>query len=430
MKTSAYNYIIDKGEWSYWYNGFTHTSFKLPLLIGTKLKDAMAFPNEIKKTSPVFYDKLRINGFLIDDTFDEIEAIRSAYDEAVKKKDYFLVILPTLNCNFKCWYCVQDHIKSRMSDEMIEKVKTHLEYMINVEKIESLHLEWFGGEPLMYFKKVISPICQFALDLCTQKRIPFYSSATTNGYFLTESILSEVEKFKFEMFHITLDGPKEQHDKVKYQDGCESAFERTLLNIENALTKIDRLRIRLRINYTNSNLSQCLVNEINEIISPSNRGKITVSLKKVWQEKAEEGLFVIKEEVLNSFKKSGYKVVLLDATTNYMSCYTNKIYYNAINYNGNIIKCTACNIFNEDDTIGILNNDGSINCNEKHLDKFRRKTFENKKCLACKYLPICMGPCAHNYSGEDSMVRCKLDGNDINLETSIVNYIDAGYECI
>ena len=50
--------------------------------------------------------------------------------KAINKKDYYMVILPTLNCNFKCWYCIQDHIPSLMTEEVISLVKRHIKYVI------------------------------------------------------------------------------------------------------------------------------------------------------------------------------------------------------------------------------------------------------------------------------------------------------------
>ena len=38
--------------------------------------------------------------------------------------------------------------------------------------------------------------------------------------------------YRYERFQITLDGPKEQHDKVKFQNNCPSAFTHVLNNIE------------------------------------------------------------------------------------------------------------------------------------------------------------------------------------------------------
>ncbi len=54
------------------------------------------------------------------------------------------VILPTLNCNFKCWYCIQDHIPSLMTEEVISLVKRHIKYVIENLDLDTLHIEWFG----------------------------------------------------------------------------------------------------------------------------------------------------------------------------------------------------------------------------------------------------------------------------------------------
>ncbi|GET30781.1 hypothetical protein [Prolixibacter sp. SD074] len=71
-----------------------------------------------------------------------------------------------------------------MKDVVIEKVKNHLEYMIREEHISSLHIEWFGGEPFMYFEKVIVDISKYAIQLCDNANIPFTNTATTNGWYL------------------------------------------------------------------------------------------------------------------------------------------------------------------------------------------------------------------------------------------------------
>lgn len=44
----------------------------------------------------------------------------------------------------------------------------------------------------------------------------------------------------------------------------------------------------------------------------------------------------------------------------FTSCYVNKKYYNAINYNGNVVKCTACNDIHKDKTKGNLLSNGHI----------------------------------------------------------------------
>ena len=328
MKVSRYNYILSKGCYSYWYNGLEHTFFRLPLSLGEKIRGIIENnPDSLLSLSESFYNKLKNNGFIVDDV-DELDTIRRKNEEAINKKDYFLVVLPTLNCNFKCWYCVQEHVASLMSDVTIEKIKNHIRYMIDEEKIESLHLEWFGGEPFMFFKKVIKPIAQYAIEKCKDGNISFHHTATTNGYFLAPAIVDDLVKLKFESFQITLDGPKALHDEVKFQKGCSSAFCQTLENIEYMLNHSSDIFVVLRINYTHNNLDEIIVQQINEIISPKNRSHITISLKKVWQEHADMSICKDVNRVLNIFETSGYKVKKLDIVSTFMSCYTDKKYYN------------------------------------------------------------------------------------------------------
>lgn len=428
MQVSNYNYILEKEGWSYWYNGLEHTFFRLPLSLGNKIKAMIEKPNTLYVANEHFYQKLVRNGFLIEDGVNELDLIRKRNDDEVNKKDYFLIVLPTLNCNFKCWYCIQDHIPSMMSIDTINKVKAHIDYMINERHIISLHLEWFGGEPFMFFQKVIKPISLYAKEVCEKNNIPFYNSATTNGYYLVHSIIDDLKDLRFKKFHITLDGVQDEHDKVKFQSGCPSAFQRSLHNIENILSSLSDVNLLLRINYTEKNLNNLIINQINSIISSGNRNRITITLKKVWQEATNKCLSTKIDYLLDLFEKSGYNVIRLDLVFNFVSCYADRKYYNAINFNGNIVKCTACDDLYSKESLGYLNDNGAIVWHEGFEEKYFKKRFENEKCLKCKNLPVCMGMCPRNYNNEEEKFYCKMEGFDTNIEANIINFINSEYE--
>ena len=62
--------------------------------------------------------------------------------------------------------------------------------------------------------------------------------------------------------------------------------------------------------------------------------------------------------------------------------------------------------------------------NHEFIKKYKMVFFENKRCLQCKYLPLCMGVCPRdNYTK-----ACKLENVDFHIEDSLVNYIDTIYE--
>lgn len=420
MKTSKYNYIIERDNLAYWYNGIEHKYFSLPIDLSRKVEMAINTPSIISHLPKVLTDKLTSGGFLIKDKVNELEIIRARNEERINQKDYMLIILPTLNCNYKCWYCIQDHIPSRMPYETIEAIKRHIDYMINIEHIKSLRIEWFGGEPFMYFNQIITPICNYAKDICNKHNIPYTTSATTNGYFLFPEKICEINRLGFTRFQITLDGPKEEHDKVKYQYNCESTFTHVLGNIENMLNNSENIQIILRVNYTEENLNYQIVNDVNKIISPINRCKIQINPKKVWQEKVCKDRYKSVSTLLDLFESSGYNVNRMDFIWDYIPCYANRKYYNAINYNGDVLKCTACDDLYDKQTHGIITKDGSISWNNEFIAKYKAKSFENTECLSCKYLPICMGICPRDY-GRTSY--CKFKGMDMKIDDALVNYI-------
>lgn len=425
MKLSRYNYIIEQDNKTYWFNALTYNYFSLNRELSRKIEKSLKLDYDIiKNNSPIFFNKLLNNGFMINKNINELKVIRNNNRIAIEAKYYFLIILPTLNCNFACWYCVQDHIATKMDEATINKIKAHIKRSVEVDKIEHLHLEWFGGEPFMYFNEIIEPISEYAMSICKKNSIPFANTATTNGYFLSEDIHSKLLKFNFTHFQITLDGIREQHNKVKVSQEGKSAFDVTLNNINTLLSNSSEIHITLRINYTSDNLGIQIADEINEIIFPENRYKINLLIRKVWQENVDCSRSTKIKDLISKFMEYGYNISPFDIQMNFRSCYTDKKWYNAINYNGYIVKCTANNDLYRSKPLGELHDDGSIQWEDGFEEKYYKVRFENKHCLACKHLPLCMGRCGRDYNKEKEITfQCKANESDQNFEETIMNYI-------
>ncbi len=427
MKLSSYNLIIYKSPYSYWYNTFTKNFFRLSMELGEKVNARLEEgPGEETDLPASLMDKLKEGGFLIDDDFNETEAVKDLFKKAVNRKNYFMVVLPTLDCNYHCWYCIQNHVDSKMSDETLKRIKLHIGHMVNVEKIESLHLDWFGGEPLLYFHEIIEPVSRYAMGVCEKAGIPFMNSTTTNGYFLTKDKAQLCKELQFLQFQITLDGNREFHDNVKFQKGCESTFNHVLANIDRLLSLYEEINFVLRINYTHKNLSPSIVDEVNAFISTANHGKITILPRKVWQEKIDRSFSTTLYSILDRFKEEGYKVEYWSPISNYMPCYASSKYYNAFNFNGNVVKCTACNDLYDDNPRGILLEDGTIEWSGRLDERYTEPTFCNERCLKCRKLPICMGLCPKEHVNGSSY--CKEEVMDSPFSDSIVKLIDRCYK--
>lgn len=408
-------------------NGVTRASLKFSSSLGQKVEKLLNEPDNIMNGSQDLYNLLQNGGFIIPEDADELAAIRHIYSECVNSKNYFLIIMPTMDCNFKCPYCVQSHIPSQMSELTIKKIERHIRFMIESEKITSLTIDWFGGEPFLYFNEVIKPLTAFAKEECAKADIPFSSGATSNASLITDEIASQFNELSFNHFQITLDGDQKLHDSIKFAENIRSAFDTTLANISSIIRLNPSARIDLRINYTDDTLNSNIVREVCDRLDKSIRSNIVINLKKVWQHKVDKNRYDLCLKVLNDFRNEGFGVAWLDIIDNYLPCYVNKKYYACINHDGSALKCTNCDDLYANKAPGHIAEDGSIIWKDNLDIRTQEPSFENPTCLACRRLPLCMGHCPRNSMNMKTW-SCKWNAFDIDLKKAIIAHIDDHYE--
>ena len=424
MKPSVYNFYLEQKDNVICFNALSHKFMKVPSKRTKVVRDIIDRPDDYVSIFPNFYSKLEDGNFIVNDDVYEPDLVLEKYNNSVKEKNYKLVILPTLQCNFKCWYCIQSHDKGKMGKEMLHRIYKHIEYMIIEKKIKSISLEWFGGEPFMCFKNVINPISIFTKNICKEFNVPFFSSATTNGFFLTQDVVDKLKEYNFKGFQITIDGDRECHNNVR-KSKTKSSFDEILNNIKYICSQLDDCLIKLRINYDESNLNpKKIITQINEIISSEYRNKIEFAFRRVWQVKAFNDEHEKLKELYSILQKDGYGTSI-DIIPNYTPCYTSRIYYNTISFNGGVYKCTVKKDLQKD-SLGYLDENGIIQWRVKDFEKiYHRPLFRNKTCMACKYLPICMGPCTQKYETNGLKIpkfKCiKGVTNGFEFEDSILN---------
>lgn len=369
----------------------------------------------------VFQEKLCHAGMIVEDDYDELETIRDLHRKASNSSCYTLQILPTLNCNYKCWYCIQDHVPSMMTEKVMDKIITHLKKQLEREDVTELRIEWFGGEPLMFVPQIVLPLSERILKICTEANKPFSQGVTSNAYYLTSDVSKELGKYNFNHFQITLDGNRENHDKTKFQKGCDSAFDRALSNIVSMLNNIPEMHVTLRINYTYDSMDERIVRKVCDRIPSEMRNRIHIFPRKVWQEEPDKEKRTGYEEIWELFEKEGFFVKREALILNFHSCYTNNRNFLTVNHNGTVVKCTACNDMYTKEGLGNMDDDGEITWNDSCGTAYDLPTFEKERCLACKYLPICMGLCPRDHVR--GLSYCKLEASDMSFEYEMLAYI-------
>ncbi len=171
-------------------------------------------------------------------------------------------ILPTTDCNARCFYCYELNGNRRdMSEKTAHDVADFIE---KKSKKQDVTLSWFGGEPL-YNSKAIDIICS---DL-KNKNITFKSNMVTNAYLFDESnIKKAVELWNLQRVQITLDGTEEIYNRIKaYIYKGTNAFKIVLNNIENLLNNNIYVQVRMNMDEYNSEDLFALTNLLHEKFS-------------------------------------------------------------------------------------------------------------------------------------------------------------------
>lgn len=423
-KESIYNYFIDYNNKKLLFNGLTGNCFCMTKQEYENLTELMMNMEQFQEKYPYDFERLQKLGYLIKDDFDEVSYILFKNRESVfSGKDYSLIINPTLNCNFRCWYCYEEHKGGKMSTKTINNLKKHIRYMIEKKKISSLRIGWFGGEPLLCFDSVVYPVSQYAKKICKKYNIPYSSNITTNGYLINEEMITNIKEIELFNYQITLDGNKEKHDKVRNNNGKQS-YDTIINNIKLLCNNIDDLEIFLRINYDDQTFNSENIFSILDEFAPEIRKNIIINPHRIWQTYREDP---IKDEsyfskFMQMANEKGYRIkdrCGLNIGT-FSTCYASRMNYANVNFDGKIYKCTARN-YSEDNSLGEMKNDGTINWDMAKISKMYCKSpLDNIECLGCKYLPLCYGQYVQNFKEQGNY--CYFKNNMRFFEDEIIRY--------
>lgn len=307
-----------------------------------------------------------------------------------------LLINPTLDCNFKCWYCYEKHINgSCMSKETCNNVLKLVNNIINNNnKLKYFYLSFFGGEPILQFDKVAKNLISEISALCTKYDIKLNLHFTTNGALLTKDIISFLQIYDTS-FQITLDGGKEDHDKTRFWKGGFPSFDIIWKNIIELAS--NHLQVLLRVNYTQNNIIKAveIVDRLKNL-SKDIKKYITVDYHRVWQDGSYslcDDTYKNAKRIRNILKHDEVKTVnnrILDGVNN--SCYGDKRNLLLINYNGDVYCCTARD-FNKENRLGVLSDNGNVIWDGSAYEHRMNSKFVKPVCHKCRIAPLCGGGC-------------------------------------
>src|SRR5579864_992528 len=211
-------------------------------------------------------DILKRRGYLTEMNFEQEEEFfkRMALKlHELHSRTPSYIFMPTYNCNLRCSYCFQDHMRTdpkfhhllrHMSNEMVDRIfrgVAGIEAAHGADPTAKIHrtIGFFGGEPLLAVNRpVIDYIVRKTLELGTGT---FWAVSNATELEAYEDILSAD---KIASVQVTIDGPPSEHDQRRiYADGSGS-FAKIARNISMALDR--GISISVRLNIDRRNVSQ------------------------------------------------------------------------------------------------------------------------------------------------------------------------------
>lgn len=347
----------------------------------------------------------RIGGIIDDSTDDTVKAI---YNENVIKfqgEVFFLTIQPTLDCNFRCVYCYEDHKNEYMSELTEDRI---ISYINNIsKKVKKIYIVWFGGEPLLA-TDTINRISQEAIKVCNDNCCKYESMIVTNGYLISENNINLLERNKITTAQITLDGTKNYHNEKRPLLNGDKTFEKILDNI--FLLLKSNVRLILRFNIDINNIGN--ISEVFDLIDPQYRKNTVISICNLFQNNNCLNLYNLYLDAL----RKGYTIYPFPNKNYRCDGYSNNSL--TIQPNGNIVPCSI--LAEKGVSFGKIIDNGNLKIeNNSIYYKFKNYVVTNQsKCKECVKEPLCGGPCMYKNIIKSDVCDSKfLDG--LTLEEKI-----------
>lgn len=419
MIWSRYNVFVKYADgYSYLFNCRVKRWLKLADQLADFLEQSTRKVSLISTKHPDLFRVLTDNHFIVESHQKEIaDCFQEIKDKLSNPSSLKLTVNPTLDCNLRCWYCYESHLKdTEMSQDTIEAVDNFVKRNLTNNKFNDTQLSLFGGEPLLKFNEVVLPLIEKVSDTCKKCRVKLSISITTNGVNLTEDIQNYLKSLNIPIYlQIPYDGDSHYHNITKRTANRKETFH---IVFNNTITAINNgFNVSVRCNYTKDNL-ESFGNLILAFESFLQRNNLQFSFHKIWQENNDE---ILKEKIINL--KS--KIAALKFNSNIHSHFGNSINHcygdyapnYVINYNGDVFKCTARD-FTPENRIGFLSKTGEIMFNKNALT--RLQNVFTSDCYACRRLPFC--PICSQIKAESENGRCPIDISEEAITSNMKQY--------
>lgn len=342
------------------------------------------------------------------------------------------VIQPTAQCQLGCGYCGQVHSKKQLDESNYDNLIRRLDAKLSLKNYDSLHIGWFGSEPLMGWKSIqeLTPLLQ---DLAKKHNCSYSSSIVTNGLSLKENIFLElVTRHAVQSIEITLDGIAPFHDSRRHTKEGHSTFDLIFKNLLTICNRSDfrdlgaAISVRCNVDERNADgvsplidliASHGLQNKISFYTAPIHSwGNDAHKLSLSKENYANQEIDWILQMAKHNFPLSGLipglkEIVCISVTPD----------SEIVDAYGNVYNCTEVPyvpVYEKSDYIldNLKFGHPEVSGKRAFSDWNDKIETENNTCSNCRMLPVCGGMCPKSW--EEGIPACP--SNKFNIEDKLV----------
>lgn len=391
-KQSKFNLYFERESDCFLYN--SHTGSFVTLDQEYRKSFQLVAQNNISELPQMHIENFLNAGFIVSKDTDENLIYKYLTNKTKYSSDTLgLTIATTLQCNFRCPYCYEEHLDSYFNEEKEQELKNSF-LIILMEKSTRNNLVWRRAT---ITEKMIDRVSKDVIKYCDDNKIEYYADMVSNGYLLNRETAKDlVSNNKIRSVQITLDGGPETHNKTRFLRNGEGTFDKILENIKNI---VDLINVVIRVNVSQQNIDD--IHKLLPILIENGLNK-KVSLYMSPVTDSEQSCQSVSETCLKTDEFSKWEMELIEYADK-LGFDMGKMYPN--NLGGSV--CTAVN----NGTFVIDSNGDIYKCwNEVGKPALKSGTLSEgitksnrfikwiewsfpDKCMECTVFPLCKGRC-------------------------------------
>lgn len=382
MKQSYYTFTLSMGTDILLYNVMNGAFAKLPM-------EAW----ESRETDVSVSEALKKQGFFIDEEVDELALCKfKYYKDMFAHKDLAVMIAPTMQCNFACPYCFEGEYKrAGLMDDSVEDAL--VEVMV-AHKKKKIYITWYGGEPLLAFKRMLSISHRLA-----KEGVDYESNMLTNGSLLNEEKISQLDILHLNSIQLSMDGIACDHDKRRCYKNGEPSFQQIIKNL-GKLLKCTNVKVNVKVALDKQNVrgyAELKTFLYEKFFQYMKSGQLLVSCSHVLDKTGFDtcGSCYTREELF----RNGISCLEAEQENPWFSiipqparaCMFRKPFALNVDSEGYMYHCME-QFGNPRYRIGNIKNK-SVDFSRLAQGMFAKDPFDDPECRKCKVLPLCGGGC-------------------------------------